>query len=206
MAYGISIFQTGFKTVSPASLQGIVTAGPPRKSPKRHFWKSSFEGLASGRLMYIVQYLDPTKVRAGETKRTCLPNIGKKSPVELPGFQAGSLTPLHVYLKQAGLVLLLLQAHLWIWGTALNACGSVSWWFISFRGSKFPGTCQEEGEPPAWCYLGGSYLVAKLVSKHTPLPTQWFCFLGKQLLWTSQFLTHSGAIANQSSAIIAILV
>ena len=59
---------------------------------------------------------------------------------------------------------------------------------------------------PDVMYLGGSYLVAKLVSKHTPLPTQWFCFLGKQLLWTSQLLTCSRAIANQSSAVRAILV
>ena len=168
MACGISVLQTGFKPVSPASLQGIVTAGPPRKSPKRHFWKSSFEGLVSGRLMLIVQYLDPTKVRAGETKHTCLPNIGNKSPVELPGFQAGSLTPL--YVKQAGLVLFLLQAHLWIWGTALNACSSVSWWFISFRGSKFPGTCQEESEPPAWCYLSWRVLSCCQtgIKTHTP--------------------------------------
>ena len=160
---------------SPNRVQTRVPCIPARhrnrwttkEVPKRHFWKSSFERLVSGRLMLIVQYLDPTKVRAGETKHTRLPNIGNKSPIELPGFQAGSLTPL--YVKQAGLVLFLLQAHLWIWGTALNTCSSVSWWFISFRGSKFPGTCQEESEPPAWSYVSwGSYLVAKLVSSHTP--------------------------------------
>ena len=183
--------------------------GTTKKVPKRAFLK-----VRLWRTDAYCSIFRPTKVRAGETKHTCLPKIWNKSPVELPGFQAGSLTPpppapprrMSVSDKLVWFFFFFkliyeFGAQLWVLA-ALSAASLFHLGEASFLG---PAKRKVDHLPDVM-YLGGSYLVARLESKYSPLPTQWFCFLGKQLLWTSQLLTRSRAIANQSSAIIAILV
>lgn len=205
MAYGISIFQPRVQTCVPCIPARHCNCWTTKEVPKG-FLRVQLWRTGSGRLMYSHSCLEPHKGQGWWDKAHVFAKHWEDvSCWTLPGFQAGSLTHLVCLSQTSWFGSFLLQAHLWIWGTALNACSSVSWWFISFREASFLGPAKRKWTTCLICYLGQVLSCYKLVSKHTP-STQWFCFLGKQLLWTSQFLTHSRAIANQSSAIIAILV